>query len=262
MSILDLDFQSLLAKYDKSDMAGFTRKFVDDLNAAISAEIEIEADMDWSGVVCLGMGGSGAGGMFLSTLADDSGGLPFVVWDNYGLPSWWGPDWLVLATSYSGNTEETLDGVSKALEEGGVVIGICSGGNLEEMLSESEESICITVPSGQMPRSAFGHIFGSQLSICWALGILPKPSDEQINQMIGRLATISESADLVGGDGRVSSMASKFSDKEIAIVSASEMSSVGIRFTNQINENSEMFSRPVELAEMIHNAIVAWNRKS
>ena len=262
VSILDLDFESLLAKYDKSDMAGFTRNFVDDLNAAISAEIEIEADMDWSGVVCLGMGGSGAGGMFLSALADDSGGLPFVVWNNYGLPSWWGPDWLVLATSYSGNTEETLDGVSKALEEGGVVIGICSGGNLEEMLSESEESICIMVPSGQMPRSAFGHIFGSQLSICWALGILPKPSDEQINQMIGRLATISESADLVGGDGRVSSMASKFSDKEIAIVSASEMSSVGIRFTNQINENSEMFSRPVELPEMNHNEIVAWNRNS
>ena len=58
MSILDLDFESLLAKYDKSDLAGFTRNFVNDLNAAISAEIEIEADMDWTGVVCLGMGGS------------------------------------------------------------------------------------------------------------------------------------------------------------------------------------------------------------
>ena len=58
------DFQSLLNKYDKSDMAGFTRKFVDDLEAALSAEIDIDSDMDWSGVVCLGMGGSGAGGMF------------------------------------------------------------------------------------------------------------------------------------------------------------------------------------------------------
>ena len=102
----EIDFQSLLDKHHKSDMARFTRNFVDDLEAAMSAEIEIEADMDWSGVVCLGMGGSGAGGMFLSALADDSGGLPFVVWNNYGLPSWWGPDWLVLATSYSGNSEE------------------------------------------------------------------------------------------------------------------------------------------------------------
>ena len=224
----EIDFQSLLDKHDKSDMARFTRNFVDDLEAALSAEIEIEADMDWSGVVCLGMGGSGAGGMFLSALADDSGGLPFVVWNNYGLPSWWGPDWLVLATSYSGNTEETLDGVRQALEEGGVVVGICSGGELENLLSQSDESLCISVPSGQMPRSAFGHLFGSQLSLCWALGVLPRPSEEEITQMLGRLRSCSKSADIVGGDGRVAAMANGMSERDIAIVSASEMASVGV----------------------------------
>jgi len=256
------DFESLLEKHDKSDMVGFTRKFVDDLEAAMSAEIEIEADMDWSGVVCLGMGGSGAGGMFLSALADDSGGLPFVVWNNYGLPSWWGPDWLVLATSYSGNTEETLDGVRQALEEGGVVVGICSGGELEDLLSQSDEALCISVPSGQMPRSAFGHIFGSQLSLCWALGIIPRPPEEELTQMLDRLRSGSKSADIVGGDGRVAAMANGMSERDIAIVSAYEMASVGVRFTNQINENSERFSRPVQLPEMNHNEIVAWNRNS
>ena len=256
------DFESLLEKHDKSDMVGFTRKFVDDLEAAMSAEIEIEADMDWSGVVCLGMGGSGAGGMFLSALADDAGGLPFVVWNNYGLPSWWGPDWLVLATSYSGNTEETLDGVRQALEEGGVVVGICSGGELEDLLSQSDESVCISVPSGQMPRSAFGHIFGSQLSLCWALGIITRPSEEEITQMLDRLRFGSKSADIVGGDGRVAAMANGMSERDIAIVSANEMASVGVRFTNQLNENSERFSRPVQLPEMNHNEIVAWDRNS
>ena len=258
----EIDFQSLLDKHDKSDMARFTRNFVDDLEAAMSAEIEIEADMDWSGVVCLGMGGSGAGGMFLSALADDSGGLPFVVWNNYGLPSWWGPDWLVLATSHSGNTEETLDGVRLALEEGGVVVGICSGGELENLLSQSDESLCISVPSGQMPRSAFGHLFGSQLSLCWALGVLPQPSEEEITQMLGRLRSCSKLVDIVGGDGKVAAMANGMSEREIAIVSASEMASVGVRFTNQLNENSERFSRPVQLPEMNHNEIVAWDRNS
>ena len=258
----EIDFQSLLDKHDKSDMARFTRNFVDDLEAAMSAEIEIEADMDWSGVVCLGMGGSGAGGMFLSALADDSGGLPFVVWNNYGLPSWWGPDWLVLATSYSGNTEETLDGVRLALEEGGVVVGICSGGELENLLSQSDESLCISVPSGQMPRSAFGHLFGSQLSLCWALGVLPRPSEEEMTQMLGRLRSCSKLADIVGGDGKVAAMANGMSERDIGIVSASEMASVGVRFTNQLNENSERFSRPVQLPEMNHNEIVAWDRNS
>ena len=67
----EIDFQSLLDKHDKSDMARFTRNFVDDLEAAMSAEIEIEADMDWSGVVCLGMGGSGAGGITIQYIDYD-----------------------------------------------------------------------------------------------------------------------------------------------------------------------------------------------
>ena len=103
------DFEELLSELDPRDMAGFTRKFVDDLHSAMSTSLDMAEDSDWNGVVCLGMGGSGAGGLFLKALSDHSGGLPFVVWTAYGVPSWWGPEWLVMATSYSGNTEETLD---------------------------------------------------------------------------------------------------------------------------------------------------------
>ena len=162
------DFNDLLSRFDLRDMAGFTRKFVDDIRSSMSATIDIGEDSDWSGVICLGMGGSGAGGLFLRALSDDSGGLPFVVWRDYGLPSWWGPDWLVIATSYSGNTEETLDGVREAISNGGTVVGICSGGKLEDTLLESEGSVCLNVPTGQMPRSAFGPLFGTQLSACWS----------------------------------------------------------------------------------------------
>ena len=165
------DFSTLLDELDVRDMAGFTRKFVSDISASLDAKIDLEEDSDWSGVICLGMGGSGAGGLFLQALSDNSGGLPFVVWRDYGLPSWWGPDWLVMATSYSGNTEETLDGVRDALVNGGTVVGICSGGKLEEVIEGSDGSVCLKVPSGQMPRSAFGHIFGMQLAACWALEI-------------------------------------------------------------------------------------------
>ena len=89
------DMSSLLSKLDIGDMAGFTRRFVDDLEAAMARDVGTEVDSDWSGVICLGMGGSGAGGRFLKSLADVEGGLPFAVWNNYGLPSWWGPDWLL-----------------------------------------------------------------------------------------------------------------------------------------------------------------------
>ena len=248
----------LIKKFDKQDMCGFTRRFVDNLESSFATEIEIDQDLDWSGVLCLGMGGSGAGGDFLKTLADHSGGIPFVVWKDYGIPSWWGSDWLVIATSYSGNTEETIDAVTNVLEQGGTVIGITSGGKLQEMLSENDNSLCLNIPGGQMPRSAFGHLFGTQLSICWALGIFQRPSNDDIIDMLTRLRKLSSDADATGDNALTLSMAKSMLGKQIGIISPTLLSPAANRFANQLNENSERFARQVDLPEMNHNEIVAW----
>jgi len=253
------DIPSLLAELDTGDMAGFTRRFVDDLETAVASDVGIEADSDWSGVICLGMGGSGASGRFLKSLADAEGGLPFVIWSDYGLPSWWGPEWLVLATSYSGDTEETLDGVREALESGGAVIGVSSGGQLTEMLEGSDECAILPVPGGQAPRSAFGHIFGTQLAACWAMGLLPSLSETEMSGMLKRLRTVSSGADLIGGDGMSETMARSMQGREIGIVSPAELGPAGYRFSCQINENSDGFANPSSVPEMNHNEIVAWS---
>tara|TARA_B100000809_G_scaffold51408_1_gene46635 strand:+ start:1923 stop:2963 length:1041 start_codon:yes stop_codon:yes gene_type:complete len=252
------DMSSLLSKLDIGDMAGFTRRFVDDFEAAMAMDVGIEVDSDWSGVICLGMGGSGAGGRFLKSLADAEGGLPIVVWSDYGLPSWWGPDWLILATSYSGDTEETLDGVREALESGGTVIGVSSGGQLAEMLEGSDDCILLSVPGGQAPRSAFGHIFGTQLAACWAMGLLSSPSEAEISSMLERLRTTSSEADLIGGDGMSEMMARSMQGREIGIISPAELGPAGYRFSCQINENSDGFANSSNVPEMNHNEIVAW----
>ena len=254
----DRDLQKIADELDSQDMIGFTRNFIDDFETSISRVIDIDSDQDWAGVLCLGMGGSGAGGMFLSTLADNSGGLPFVVWRDYGLPSWWGPEWLVIATSYSGNTEETISGVREVLDSGGTVIGISSGGELKEILSNSDGSLFVSVPGGQMPRSAFGHLFGTQLSVCWALGIMEKPSGKEINDMIQRLRSSSIEFDISGGNGLVVTMAESMLDNQIGIIAPTMLISAARRFANQLNENSDVFARPSELPEMNHNEIVAW----
>jgi glucose/mannose-6-phosphate isomerase len=253
------DMSSLLAELDTGDMAGFTRRFVDDLEMAMAMDAGIEADTDWSGVICLGMGGSGASGRFLKSLADAEGGLPFVVWSDYGLPSWWGPDWLVLATSYSGDTEETLDGVREALESGGTIIGVSSGGQLAEILENSDDCALLSVPGGQAPRSAFGHIFGTQLAACWAMGLLPSLSEAEMSGMHKRLRIVSSGADLVGGDGMSETMARSMQGREIGIVSPAELGPAGYRFACQINENSDGFANPSSVPEMNHNEIVAWS---
>ena len=154
MRMEEPDFESLLSEFDLRDMAGFTRNFVEDLKSSLTVELDLEEETDWSGVLCLGMGGSGAGGLFLKSLSDDSGGLPFVVWTDYGVPSWWGPEWLVIATSYSGNTEETLDGVREVISAGGTVVGICSGGSWRKSSLNPKDrcaSMCLRAKCPALP---------------------------------------------------------------------------------------------------------------
>ena len=256
------NFEELLSELDHRNMAGFTRKFVDDLSASMSTELDLVEDSDWNGVLCLGMGGSGAGGLFLRALSDDSGGLPFVVWTDYGVPSWWGPEWLVIATSYSGNTEETLDGVREVISAGGTVVGICSGGELEGILSGDDNSVCLNVPSGQMPRSAFGHIFGTQLSACWELGILPRPSSEELSSMLDRLSHASLESDLSDNSGMAATLSRSLVGSEIGIVAPTCLGPAAYRFSCQLNENSAMFAGVTDVPEMNHNEIVAWTSKT
>ena len=256
------NFEELLSELDHRNMAGFTRKFVDDLSASMSTELDMVEDSDWNGVLCLGMGGSGAGGLFLRALSDDSGGLPFVVWTDYGVPSWWGPEWLVIATSYSGNTEETLDGVREVISAGGTVVGICSGGELEGILSGDDNSVCLNVPSGQMPRSAFGHIFGTQLSACWELGILPRPSSEELSSMLDRLTHASLESDLSDNSGMAATLSRSIVGSEIGIVAPTCLGPAAYRFSCQLNENSAMFAGVTDVPEMNHNEIVAWTSKT
>ena len=257
----EIDFGKLLAELDNSDMAGFTRNFVDDLRNSMSMDVNLEEDSDWSGVLCLGMGGSGAGGQFLKALSDESGGLPFVFWNDYGLPSWWGSDWLVFATSYSGNTEETLSGTKEAIENNGTVVGVCSGGKLEEILEGADGSVCLKVPSGQMPRSAFGHIFGTQLAACWSLGLMQKPNPADISKMLERLDRVSKESDLANASGSAAILSQSLLEKEIGIVAPNCLFPAAYRFTCQINENAAKFARSTGIPEMNHNEVVAWAGK-
>ena len=255
----DSDITELISQLDNHDMAGLTRSFVDDFETAVKQETGLSFDTDWSGVVCLGMGGSGAGGRFLKSLADSEGGIPFIVWSDYGLPSWWGPEWLVLATSYSGETEETLDGVTEALESGGSVIAVSSGGQLSDLVMGSDDATIIEVPGGQMPRTAFGHIFGSQMAVCWDMGLLRRPSEDDLSAMLDRLRQATTQADPSGGEAMWQTMANSLVDREIGIISPTELGAVGYRFACQINENANGFANPTDVPEMNHNEIVAWH---
>ncbi|HJM55445.1 MAG TPA: SIS domain-containing protein [Poseidonia sp.] len=256
----------LANQLDSKNMLGYVKAFVEDLEGGFEA-VNFEAfpwleelqKVPWTGVLCLGMGGSAAGGEFLSTLAAHHGNRPIMVQRDYDLPAWFDASWLVLATSHSGNTEETVQATEKALNLGATVIVIATGGILAGLAETSEH--CHLIPSigGQPPRTAFGHIFSRQLASMEILGILPNQQIEQRRTMLDRLAQINRQFDVLSDpEGDIALLAATMMDHPLSVVGPTELTPALNRFKNQVNENAARFMRVGVLPEMNHNESVAW----
>tara|TARA_B100001996_G_scaffold253590_1_gene196869 strand:- start:1264 stop:2349 length:1086 start_codon:yes stop_codon:yes gene_type:complete len=261
-----VDIESLLKALDSQGMTGFTQAFFTDFENGMAA-VNLEhlpwlselQNQSWDGVLCLGMGGSAAGGDFLSTLSNRDGNTPIITHRDYTVPSWWNPSWLVLATSHSGNTEETWIATETALKLGATVIVIATGGMLAGLCELYEN--CHLIPSigGQPPRTAFGHLFSRQLSCLQHLDIIPRQTTDEYEAMMVRLHYASESNDFRKDEGRdILELAQVLATQPLALLGPQELQPVLNRFKNQMNENSGRFARIGAVPEMNHNEIVAW----
>lgn len=251
---------------DNGGMIGYTRAFVQDFRQGLN-HVSLErfdwmnqlANKKWAGILCLGMGGSAAGGEFLSALTSFQGTIPVQVQRDYTLPAWWNPTWLIVATSHSGNTEETLEATETGLKSGATVVVISTGGilaGLPELYTN-----CYLVPSigGQPPRSAFGHIFSRQLGLLRHLGVLPMPHDGADEAMLQRLQKAMDGFDLLNDpEGDIAQLAMCMVERPIALLGPTELTPVLNRFKNQLNENAARFARVGIVPEMNHNESVAW----
>ncbi|HZW04734.1 MAG TPA: hypothetical protein VFF68_12450, partial [Anaerolineaceae bacterium] len=129
-------------------------------------------------VLIAGMGGSAIGGDLVSTYVTERMATPLAVHRNYGLPAWArGPETLVIASSHSGNTEETLSTFDEALEAGCRMLAITTGGRLAERAAEAGVPVWRFVHPGQ-PRAAVGFSFGLLLAALVQAGLIPDVSEE------------------------------------------------------------------------------------
>ena len=260
-----VSFSQLAEELDASGMLGHLRNFPQDLARAWKAaeEWDLSAieNQQFSGVICLGMGGSASGGDFLASLSDADGCLPFVAHRGYDLPTWVSERWLVLSTSYSGNTEETIDATEAAISLGCSVVGMSSGGALQTLLENSNQ-IWIELPGGQPPRSAFGHIFGAQVALSWKLGITSPPDD--LDSMIERLVEAVEACDITDseGDDVIGEMAESILNRNVSVLATQSLAPTAYRAVCQLNENGGIFARGHVIPEMNHNEIVAWGEEN
>jgi glucose/mannose-6-phosphate isomerase len=209
------------------------------------------------GLVVAGMGGSAIGARLALGVLGTRARRPVVVADGYALPGWAGPDTLVLCSSYSGNTEETLSGYDDALERGAPRLVATTGGALIERARRDGVPV-IPVPGGFQPRAAVGYALVAALEAAALCGAAPSLRAE-----IERAAALAERlAAEWGPDGPVDGLAKTLAQRlhgTIPVVCGADAAApAAYRWKCQINENSGLPAFAGVLPEVDHNEIVGW----
>lgn len=212
-----------------------------------------------SNIVVTGLGGSAIGGDLLRVYAAGRISVPVTVNRNYVLPEFVGPDTLVFAVSYSGNTEETLSAYGEARARGASIIAVTAGGRLGEMARKDGVPV-ISVPGGMAPRAATGFLFIPTLRVLQRLGVLASEAGE-INEVVDLLKEMRKNLGPETPEERnlAKQVARKLHNK-IPVIwgSAGTTEVVAQRWKGQINENAKAPAYWNVLPELNHNEIVGF----
>lgn len=203
-------------------------------------------------IVICGMGGSGIGGRLVAKWVEDELPVPVTVVNDYMLPAFVSKNSLVIGSSYSGNTEETLQAIEEAIECGAHVIGICSGGGMELLCREHDFDVVI-VPGGNPPRTALAYSLVQLLNIFAALGMIDRDRLEEIEA--ARRLIVEDEAEI---QRTAHELAAFLKDNVGILYSSTRYESVLIRARQQFNENSKLLCWHHSLPEMNHNELVGW----
>lgn len=207
-------------------------------------------------VVLVGMGGSAIGGDLVRTFVRDRAPVPFSVVRDYQLPASVSAGSLVIASSYSGGTEETLAAYEEAAGRGAAVYVVSSGGELADIAGQNELPH-VLIPGGLQPRAALGYSLGAVLRIADRLGLCSVPEaefSEAVELTCNRAEALADT-----NANEALSLAQELEGK-VALVYTGPglMEAVGVRWRNQIQENAKQLAFGNVFAELNHNEIMGW----
>lgn len=225
---------------------------------AIGEAIKLKHNYDnVQSVIVVGMGGSAIGGDVANMLAGDELKLPLQVVRNYRLPAWAGANTLVICSSYSGNTEETLAVYRQARAQGAALIGITTGGKIEQLLDADGYDKIKIVP-GLQPRAALAYSFVSLLYLLQHLGMI---GESIAGELQATIELLQARRDIYGAthNNPTLELAKRIAGKLPVIYGETDSTAVvAARWRGQLNENAKMLAHTNELPEMNHNEIVGW----
>jgi glucose/mannose-6-phosphate isomerase len=207
-------------------------------------------------VLVAGMGGSAIGADLLAAYIAPVCPVPFFVHRDYGLPAWAvGQETLVIASSHSGNTEETLSAFDTATTRKCRCLAVATGGALEQKAHQAEVPLWKFEHRGQ-PRAAVGYSFGLLLAVMAQLELVPDPSQE----IAGSIRAMREQQVILRATVPVKQnpakkTATKLVDHWVSIFGDGILAPVSRRWKGQISEIAKAWAQFEFLPESDHNTL-------
>jgi glucose/mannose-6-phosphate isomerase len=255
---MNLDDTSTFAKIDPQNMLAQIDGLPDQLQAAwtLGSRLPLPA---WQGihqVIIAGLGGSAIGGDLLSAYVEPSCRVPVCLHRDYGLPAWGrGAETLVIASSHSGNTEETLSAFEAALEQGCRILAVSTGGELAEVAQKAGIPWWRFEHHSQ-PRAAVGFSFGLLLAALTRLELVPDPSkaiQDTVALMKAQQAHLV--AEIPVAKNPAKRIAGQLMGRWVTVFGAGALGPVARRWKTQINELAKAWSQFDLLPEGDHNSL-------
>ena len=255
----DLDDPKLFQQYDPGNMLERIHEIPWQCQQAWQEAMGFNLPADYSKVnkvVILGMGGSAIGGDLLRSLTLSEAKLPIFIQRDYDLPDFIDAGTLVIASSYSGDTEETLTAFNQALGKGVKKLAVTTGGKLKDIV-EKENIPVFNIAYKAQPRAALGFSFLPVLCFLQKLGFIGDKSAD-VAETITVLQNLSVKIDEKVKANPAKQMAQRLYSRLSVIYGAGILAEVAHRWKTQINENSKAWAFYEVFPELNHNAVVGY----
>lgn len=255
---MNLDDLDIFRKTDPSNMLDHIERLPDQLQAAweLGQRLPLTNQERIERVLIAGMGGSAIGADLVAAYVSPLCPVPITVHRDYDLPAWAkGPQTLVVASSHSGNTEETLSSFERARQSGCTVVAMCTGGRLKELADQARIPVWVFEHHGQ-PRAAVGFSFGLLLALLARLNLIPDQGheiDAAVTVMRHQQEYLRAEEPVVRNPAK--RMAGQLYGRWVAVFGSDYLAPVARRWKGQINELAKAWAQFEFLPEADHNTL-------
>src|SRR3989338_4086239 len=260
-----LDSKDTIEQIDRHDMRKSIHEFSDQLKRAeeIGRSLSFEPDLakGINQIVFSGLGGSAIGADFVRSYLTYDLPIPILVNRHYKLPEYVDDKTLLIVSSYSGNTEETLSALKDGLKRKARILGISSGGELAHQAGKHSFPL-IQIPGGFSPRAALGFSVIPLLIALSKLGFREAYRPEELKEAQVLIQSLAEShygIDIPSQKNQAKQLAQSCFKKYVLIYSGVDYCDVAaLRWRGQIEENAKAIASHHALPEMNHNELAGW----